>query len=92
MQGMIMRQYFAQQGSAVSGSEGSCSKAYCKTGFDDILAQIKASYQKRQISDQDLRILYTTLLGYYVGCLVETEFEAKMAKWSNRLFRHWTSF
>lgn len=92
MPGMIMRQYFAQHGNTVSGSEGTCSKAYCKMGFDDVLAQIKGSYRKREISDRDLRILYTTLLGYYVGCLVETEFEAKMAKWSNRLFRHWTWF
>ena len=92
MQGMIMRQYFAQQDSAVSGYKESYSKAYCKTGFKDILAQIKASYRNREISDQDLRILYTALMGCYVGCLVETEFEAKMAKWSNRLFRHWAWF
>lgn len=62
------------------------SKAHCKAEFKDLLAQIKLYQHSHQGSNEYLDFLYTALVTYYVGCLIETDFESKMSKWSSRLF------
>lgn len=90
MQKMIMKQHLAGQGRTTFDSGESYLKAYCKQGFDQVLREIRTSYQKRQLSDQDLGMLYASLMAHYLGCLLETEFDARITKWSNRFLHSLT--
>lgn len=74
------------------GRELSYLKAHCKTEFKDVLDQVKSYRQTHQVSDEALHFLYKSLVTYYVGCLLEAEFDAKMTEWSNRLFGHWLDY
>jgi hypothetical protein len=67
-------------------------KTQCKTEFDSILKEVAVYRRENRLSDQDFRFFFSTLLAHYVGCLVEAEFEIKMAKWSDRLFSHWVQY
>jgi len=67
-------------------------KANYKTEFTNALKEIRVYLQGNQLSDQDFRVLFSALLASYVGCLVETEFETKMSRWSDRLFSHWLRY
>lgn len=67
-------------------------KMQCKTEFDSTLKEIAVCRRENQLSDRDLRFFLSTLLAHYVGCLIETQFETKMAKWSDRLFSRWVEY
>jgi len=69
--------------------DSKCLKLHCKTVFDDVLKEIEDYRRGNQLSDQDFRFFYSALMAHYVGCLVEAEFETRMAKWTDKLFSHW---
>ncbi len=67
-------------------------KMWCKTDFNNAVNEIKLYRREKQLSDQVFHILLATLLSEYVGCLVEAEFETKIAKWSDRWLSHWAGY
>jgi len=67
-------------------------KTQCKADFDNAAKELVVYRQENRLSDQDFRFFFSTLLAHYMGCLVETEFETRMAKWTDRLFSHWARY
>ena len=83
---------FPGQDSLIGDAEVSSGKAQCKADFKYVLDQIKTYQRTHDASNEDVDILYAAVISCYVGCLLETEFEATMTKWSSRLLRRWLQY
>lgn len=89
MKGLTMKLMMSQESQILDSKH---LKMQCKTDFENILKQVHVSHRENQLSDQHFRFLLSALVAQYVACLVETGFESKMAKWSDRLLSHWAGY
>jgi hypothetical protein len=86
------------QAAFLSGERLACvgeapySRASCVADRNHLFNAIKRLNDLHLVSDQDLSVLWSLLLAHYLECILDTEFEARMAKWSNRLVNSWMNY